>query len=559
MQGWRQHMEDAHAVFPMTLDGEASKAEVFGVFDGHGGAAVAAWVAYSLQSYLTKELSQVKQNMAEGKVQPRVECLPPWASSYCEALKRVFVRLDEEMTTAGSRRTMQNLLAKITEKEQQNGQTDNDDENNDQGGGDNGSDINNNKEPQSLLHALLAGSAGRRPVVRIVEQGGHKYYQLFPCSLDDEEEEDDAKLESSDKIMSDDEENTTTEESKEKSKDDGDIGGNVDDSNNDAKNDTAGVDDSEGVMRLSSVTTRPTEKETPQTNEEKIVTISLSTEDAARIIGTTESSTSETTDNNNNNPPPSSSSSCSSESSEDEFDASRALYPEFSGTTAIVAVIHEGPPPMLIVANAGDSRAVLCRGGTAVPLSYDHKPDLPRERQRIENAGGVVHNGRIDGNLNLSRTLGDLNYKDNKSIPVEEQKISVVPDISVTPIQPEDEFVIIACDGIWDCLKNQNAVDLISAKIAQAEGKDKDGRLPPEQISRICEEVCDQCISQDPMSSEGGIGCDNMTLMVVQLNPTLKEAAKNAELPDMLKSKTTIFYGDAPEITTQSRSDSESD
>lgn len=65
----------------------------------------------------------------------------------------------------------------------------------------------------------------------------------------------------------------------------------------------------------------------------------------------------------------------------------------------------------LYVANAGDSRCVLARAGTAVPLSFDHKPDNEEEKLRIEKAGSTISEGRVDGNLNLSRALGDLRYK----------------------------------------------------------------------------------------------------------------------------------------------------
>lgn len=65
----------------------------------------------------------------------------------------------------------------------------------------------------------------------------------------------------------------------------------------------------------------------------------------------------------------------------------------------------------LYIANAGDSRSVLGRGGKAVPLSFDHKPENDEERKRIEKAGSVITEGRVDGNLNLSRSLGDLRYK----------------------------------------------------------------------------------------------------------------------------------------------------
>jgi len=74
---------------------------------------------------------------------------------------------------------------------------------------------------------------------------------------------------------------------------------------------------------------------------------------------------------------------------------------------------------MLYVANAGDSRCVLCRGGRAMEMSRDHKPDLECEQERIRKAGGEVYDGRVNGNLNLSRSLGDLEYKRDKNLPPE--------------------------------------------------------------------------------------------------------------------------------------------
>lgn len=68
-------------------------------------------------------------------------------------------------------------------------------------------------------------------------------------------------------------------------------------------------------------------------------------------------------------------------------------------------------PSKIYTANAGDSRAVLCRKGNAVPLSYDHKPENDSERKRIQGAGGDIINGRVNGGLNLSRSFGDFNYK----------------------------------------------------------------------------------------------------------------------------------------------------
>lgn len=83
------------------------------------------------------------------------------------------------------------------------------------------------------------------------------------------------------------------------------------------------------------------------------------------------------------------------------------------------------------MANAGDCRAVLCRaGGKTEALSIDHKPMQERESSRIVKAGGFVNQfGRVNGNLNLSRSIGDLKYKQVPGIPPAEQMITAEPDI----------------------------------------------------------------------------------------------------------------------------------
>ena len=83
----------------------------------------------------------------------------------------------------------------------------------------------------------------------------------------------------------------------------------------------------------------------------------------------------------------------------------------YAGCTATVVLITSTD---IICANAGDSRTVLCKSGTAVELSQDHKPDDPSERSRIYKAGGFVEDGRVNGMLALSRALGDFEYKSNK-------------------------------------------------------------------------------------------------------------------------------------------------
>jgi protein phosphatase 1G len=123
-----------------------------------------------------------------------------------------------------------------------------------------------------------------------------------------------------------------------------------------------------------------------------------------------------------------------------------------AGCTANFAIIMEG---WLHVANAGDSRCVLCRGGQAVEMSYDHKPDQDVEKERIYGAGGfITAEGRVNGNLNLSRSLGDFEYKGNPDIPPERQIITANPDVKSIELTSDDEFLILACDGVWDILSN---------------------------------------------------------------------------------------------------------
>ncbi len=103
----------------------------------------------------------------------------------------------------------------------------------------------------------------------------------------------------------------------------------------------------------------------------------------------------------------------------------------------------------------GDSRCVAQVRGAAEALSVDHKPGDEPERQRIESAGGFVEFNRVNGNLALSRALGDFAFKGNDTLSAEEQIVSGCPDVQVRTVDEDWEFLILACDGIWDVLSNQ--------------------------------------------------------------------------------------------------------
>lgn len=135
----------------------------------------------------------------------------------------------------------------------------------------------------------------------------------------------------------------------------------------------------------------------------------------------------------------------------------------------------------LYVANAGDSRCIICREGKAIDMSIDHKPEDAPELERITKAGGKVSNdGRINGGLNLSRAIGDHSYKQNQDFDAKEQMITALPDVKNLTIDPvKDEFMVLACDGIWNFMSSQDVCDFILPKLTE-------GR---ERLSQICEEV----------------------------------------------------------------------
>ncbi|XP_023755599.1 probable protein phosphatase 2C 75 isoform X2 [Lactuca sativa] len=118
----------------------------------------------------------------------------------------------------------------------------------------------------------------------------------------------------------------------------------------------------------------------------------------------------------------------------------------FIGSTAVVSILTK---EYIFVANCGDSRAVLCRNGRAIPLSVDHKPDREDERSRIESCGGRImfaDGARVEGILAMSRAIGDRPLK---------QWVTSEPEITVTRREAGDECLIVASDGLWDVISSE--------------------------------------------------------------------------------------------------------
>jgi len=172
-----------------------------------------------------------------------------------------------------------------------------------------------------------------------------------------------------------------------------------------------------------------------------------------------------------------------------------------SGCTATTVLLNS---KKVVCANAGDSRTVLSVNGSAKPLSYDHKPNNEGEHARICAAGGFVDIGRVNGNLALSRAIGDFEFKKSSDLPPEEQIVTAFPDTIEHNITENDEFVVLACDGIWDCLSSQQVVEVVRRGIHDRKS-----------LVEISEAIVDVCLA--PSSGGSGIGCDNMSIVIVAL------------------------------------------
>ncbi|CAH9107964.1 unnamed protein product [Cuscuta europaea] len=167
-----------------------------------------------------------------------------------------------------------------------------------------------------------------------------------------------------------------------------------------------------------------------------------------------------------------------------EFLKSENSQNKDAGSTASTAILVGD---RLLVANVGDSRAVICRGGHAIAVSRDHKPDQKDERQRIEEAGGFVMwagTWRVGGVLAVSRAFGDRLLK---------QYVVADPEIKEERVDSSLEFLILASDGLWDVVTNEEAVSMV-----------KPIKEPEEGAKRLMQEAYERGSS------------DNITIVIVR-------------------------------------------
>lgn len=119
---------------------------------------------------------------------------------------------------------------------------------------------------------------------------------------------------------------------------------------------------------------------------------------------------------------------------------------------------------------------------------------------------GTFTTYRVNGNLSLSRAIGDLQYKSQPNLPPERQMVTSVPEIIQHPRHSDDEFVVVACDGIWDVKTSSEVCNFIRRRLMR--------QMP---LQMVMEQLLDSCCTGDPKRSMG-LGADNMTLIVVVFN-----------------------------------------
>ncbi|XP_034021318.1 integrin-linked kinase-associated serine/threonine phosphatase 2C isoform X2 [Thalassophryne amazonica] len=179
------------------------------------------------------------------------------------------------------------------------------------------------------------------------------------------------------------------------------------------------------------------------------------------------------------------------------------------GSTATCVLVVDD---MVYVANLGDSRAVLCRveqrpGGERRPvtlaLSKEHNPTIYEERMRIQRAGGTVRDGRVLGVLEVSRSIGDGQYKRCGVIST--------PDLRRCQLTATDRFIILACDGLFKVFSAEEAVKFVLGVLQEGDTEKKEGLTE--------EEVRFEAASQRLANEAVRRGCaDNVTVILLSID-----------------------------------------
>jgi serine/threonine protein phosphatase PrpC len=178
--------------------------------------------------------------------------------------------------------------------------------------------------------------------------------------------------------------------------------------------------------------------------------------------------------------------------------------PYTTGCTACVCLI-DTKKKIAYFANSGDSRAITIKKNNEIKaITKDHKPDDQKEKERIYNAGGYIVESRVEGILNLSRTIGDLQFKKDTKLSADKQKVTSTPDVFNENIK-ELKYIVIGCDGIYDCMSNNNLGKFILNEIKKTN-----------KISDTITKIMHKNVATDIYANDG-IGGDNMTCIIIEI------------------------------------------
>ena len=153
----------------------------------------------------------------------------------------------------------------------------------------------------------------------------------------------------------------------------------------------------------------------------------------------------------------------------------------------------------------------------SVELSVDHKPDDEEEKKRIVASGKTVSDGRVDGMLAVSRAFGDFMFKEATN--PRENAVSAFPDVTVTPRTDKCEFVVLACDGLWDVKKSSEAVEYFHNQLYDGEYGSRDVNF--DEITYFTESLVDSACAEEHKVADSPLGTDNITTLFVELRPKL--------------------------------------
>ena len=165
----------------------------------------------------------------------------------------------------------------------------------------------------------------------------------------------------------------------------------------------------------------------------------------------------------------------------------KELVSKRMGTTANIVLMTNDK---LYVANVGDSLAIMYKNKKAIRLNTEHKPNLKVEFDRIINSGETVVNNRVGGKLNMSRSIGDFIFKSNKKLKNYEQAVIAHPEVNIFDLSSEVDFIILACDGVWDCVEDQKFCLEIDRRLKQKK----------QEMHELISDLFDLLIAKNKMS-----------------------------------------------------------